>query len=151
MLKEHRIIQLIYLDIKSKDIYIQRPLLQANELIYDNFGKGRPIYIPSDILKNIKLNDEIPLIFGHKNKYIKLGRIENINYDARNKLLLGDINVYPRWNEWVLRKFSEGINGLSTEFKSYEKNEKYFDRIIGLTLERVAIVDRPASHRAKMY
>jgi len=66
-------------------------------------------------------------------------------------LLLGDIHVYPRWNRWVLQQFAEGNNGLSTEFKSLDKDEKFFIRIIDLNLERVAVVPTPAAHVARMF
>ena len=122
--------------------------MSANDLIYTG---GDKIYISSDVLKNFKLKDEIPLIYGHKNKHMKLGIIDNILYDGRNKILRGDINVLPRWNEFVLRKFAEGVNGLSTEFDSLEKSERYFSKVMTLTLTRVAIVSTPASHAARMY
>ena len=151
MQKEHSVIQIIYLDTKQKDIYNQRPILQANELLYDSTNHGKPIYISSNVLKNIEYENEIPLIYGHRNKHLKLGNLDNFKYDVGNKVLLCDIHVLPRWNEWVLRKFAEGVNGLSTEFRSFEKNEKYFDKVISIVLERVAIVPFPASHNARVF
>ena len=148
MYKQRSVIQILYLDTKSKDLYTKRPLLGANDLIYTG---GDKIYISSDVLRKFKLENEIPLIYGHKNKHMKLGYIDNIKYDNRNKMLLGDINVFERWNEFVLRKFAEGVNGLSTEFKSFEKNEKYFNKVMELTISAVAIVDHPASRIARTY
>ena len=147
MFKNRSVIQILYIDIKSKDVYSQRPLLGANDLIYTG---GDKIYISSDVLRKFKLENEIPLIYGHKNKHMKLGFINNIKYDNRNKMLLGDINVLERWNEFVLRKFAEGINGLSTEFKSFEKNERYFNKVMDLTIGAVAIVDSPACHSCRV-
>lgn len=151
MYHHHSVTQILYLDIKSKDIFHQRGLVGANELIYDSTGKGKPLYIPSQILQKIKYPEHVPLVYGHRNKEIELGYLDNFQYENRNKMLLGDIHVLPRWNEFVLRKFSEGINGFSTEFKSWDKNEKYFDRVMEIVLERVAIVENPASHRARAY
>ena len=148
MFHNRSVIQIVYLDIHQKDLYHNRILLAANDLIYTG---GDKIYISSDVLREFKLENEIPLIYGHKNKHLKLGYINNIKYDSRNKMLLGDINVSERWNEFVLRKFAEGINGLSTEFKSFEKNERYFNKVMSLTLSAVAIVDRPASRKSVMY
>ena len=148
MYKHYSVVQIVYLDIHQKDLYHNRILLGANDLIYTG---GEKIYIPSDVLGKFKLKNEIPLLYGHENKHLRLGSIDNIKYDARNKVLLGDINVMSRWNEFVLRKFAEGVNGLSTEFDSFEKNEKYFNRITDLTLTAVAIVSTPASHKARTY
>jgi len=148
MFKKRSVVQILYLDIKSKDLYTKRPLLGANDLIYTG---GDKIYISSDVLRKFKLENEIPLLYGHKNKSLKLGYVDNIKFDSRNKILLGDINVFERWNEFVLRKFAEGINGLSTEFKSFEKNERYFNKVMDLTLNAVAIVDKPASRIARTY
>ena len=148
MYKQRSVVQILYVDVKSKDVYHSRPLLSANDLIYTG---GDKIYISSDVLKSFKLKDEIPLIYGHKNKHMILGNINNIQYDGRNKVLRGDINVLPRWDEFVLRKFAEGVNGLSTEFDSLEKSERYFSKVMSLTLTSVAIVSRPASHAARVY
>lgn len=147
MYKQRSVIQILSIDVKSKDVYNSRILLGANDLIYTG---GDKIYISSDVLRKFKLENEIPLLYGHKNKSLKLGYIKNIKYDNRNKVLLGDINVLPRWNEFVLRKFAEGVNGLSTEFKSFEKNERYFNKVMELTISAVAIVDSPACHSCRV-
>lgn len=148
MYKKRSVTQILFLDTNSKDVFHQRPLLGADDIIYTG---GDRIYISSDVLKNFKLKNEIPLLYGHENKHLKLGYIDNIKYDTRNKVLLGDINVMSRWNEFVLRKFAEGVNGLSTEFDSFEKNEKYFNKIMELTISAVAIVSTPGSHKARTY
>lgn len=148
MYKHYSVVQIVFLDVHQKDLYHDRILLAANDLIYTG---GEKIYISSDVLKKFKLKSEIPLLYGHQNKHLKLGYIDNIKYDTRNKVLLGDINVMSRWNEFVLRKFAEGVNGLSTEFDSFEKNEKYFNKIMELTLTAVAIVNSPGSHAARVY
>ena len=148
MFKNRSVVQIVVLDIHQKDLYQNRILLAANDVIHTG---GDKIYISSDVLRKFKLENEIPLLYGHKNKSLRLGHISNIKFDNRNKVLLGDINVLPRWNEFVLRKFAEGVNGLSTEFKSFEKNERYFNKVMNLTLTAVAIVDKPGSHRARMY
>ena len=148
MFKNRSVIQILSIDVKSKDVYNSRILLGANDLIHTG---GDKIYISSDVLRKFKLENEIPLLYGHKNKSLRLGHISNIKFDNRNKVLLGDINVLPRWNEFVLRKFAEGVNGLSTEFKSFEKNERYFNKVMSLTLSAVAIIDKPAYHKAKVF
>ena len=142
--------QIVYLDVRSKDVYIQRPLLQADELIYDSTSDGRPIFIPDSVLSKVR-PDRVPLIFGHERKNVEIGYVDNFNYDSHNKVLLGDIHVYPRWNCWVLQQFAEGNNGLSTEFKSLDKDEQFFIRIVDLNLERVAVVPTPAAHVARVY
>ena len=148
MFKNRSVIQILSVDVKSKDVYNSRILLGANDLIHTS---GDKIYISSDVLRKFKLENEIPLLYGHKNKSLRLGHISNIKFDNRNKVLLGDINVLPRWNEFVLRKFAEGVNGLSTEFKSFEKNERYFNKVMELTLSAVAIVDHPASRKSVVF
>lgn len=148
MYKHYSVVQIVFLDVHQKDLYHDRILLAANDLIYTG---GEKIYISSDVLKKFKLKSEIPLLYGHEKKHLKLGYIDNIKYDTRNKVLLGDINVMSRWNEFVLRKFAEGVNGLSTEFDSFEKNEKYFNKIMELTISAVAIVNSPGSHAARVF
>lgn len=146
-MRSHKVVTILYLNVRSKDLYVQRPLLESNTLIYDSTGYGKPIYIPSSVLAKAKYDEEIPLILGHENKHVKLGFINNIKYNIITKMLYGDINVYERWNKTVLNKFAEGLNGLSVEFKSNDKSQKYFDQVTELYLERVAIVDSPACHK----
>jgi len=150
-LKSHKVVTILYLDVRSKDVYNQRPLLGANTLIYDSTGNGRPIYIPANVLAKAKYDEKIPLILGHENKHFILGFINNIKYNVITKMLYGDINVDKRWNKTVLRKFSEGVNGLSVEFGSIDKSQGYFDQVIELHLTRVAIVDNPAYSGSVVY
>jgi len=137
-------------DIKSKDIFHQRVLLTANSFLYDKKGHGRPIYIPNYILKDVKLPSEIPLYLGHDEKMLILGKVTNINYDIISKSLRGDLEVWERWNNLVLNKYKEGINGLSVEFRSMEERKKMYNNVIDLKLQCVCIVDRPANHNSRI-
>ena len=147
-LKHRNTLQILYLNIHQKDLYNQRPLLGANEMIYDSTGHGKPIYIPHTVLREIKLPKELPFYLGHQRKRLLLGKILNLKYDPSSKSILGDIVVSRRWEAFVLDKFKEGVNGLSTEFDSYEKRNKYLSNVISLKLDCVCLVDRPASHGA---
>jgi hypothetical protein len=58
--------------------------------------------------------------------------------------------VSRRWQTFVLDKFKEGINGLSVEFDSWEKRNRYLNNILSLKLDCVCLVDRPAVHGARI-
>lgn len=147
-IKHRSTLQILYLDTHQKDLYTQRPLLGANENIYDSTGHGKPIYIPYTVLREVKLPKELPFYLGHQRKRLVLGKVLNLQCDPSSKSILGDIVVSRRWEAFVLDKFKEGVNGLSVEFDSYEKRDKYINSVISLKLDCVCLVDRPASHGA---
>jgi len=147
-LKHRKTLQILNLDTRQKDLYTQRPLLGADEMIYESTGHGRPIYISHTVLRETKLPDELPFYYTHAKKRIVLGKVRDLKYDITSKSILGDLIVSKRWNAFVLDKFKEGVNGLSVEFDSYEKRNRYLNDVISLKLDCVCLVDRPSSHGA---
>lgn len=147
-IKHRQAIQILNLDVRQKDIYKQRPLLGADELIYDSTGHGWPIRISSQVLRETKLPVELPFYYSHHPKRIVLGKVTNLKYDSGLKAIVGDVDISRRWSAFVLDKFKEGINGLSVEFDSLERRSKYVNTVLSLKLECVCLVDRPASHIA---
>jgi len=144
--------QILSINIRSKDVFHRRPLLTANDFIFDSTGKGKPLCIPKWVLKGTKLPSNIPLYFGHRNKRLVLGDVTNIEYDVTMKSLVGDIEVSRRWQSFVMDKIREGVNGISLEFVERHDNavfhNKEYDKILALELRCACIVEKPASHPA---
>lgn len=142
--------QILSINIRSKDIYHRRPLLTANDFIYDSIGRGKPIYISSQVMKNAKLPLEVPLYYGHQDKRLVLGKVRELSYDFALKSIVGNIEVSPRWQTFVLDKIREGVNGISVEFASLEDSGEHFNRVIDFNLLCACIVDKPANHPSRI-
>ena len=131
---------------EKKDIFHDRILVESGDFIYDSTSQGIPIYIPPNVLKNAHIPKRLPFQIYHNGK--EVGEVKNVRWDG--KALRGDIHVYPKHNEEVIRELLNGNHGLSVRFSSIDEDFKTYTLIKDMTLEHLALVPAPASPTAKI-
>lgn len=135
---------------RKSNLDVDVMVLEANTIIYDSTAWDRGFMVPADVLRKSIPKGCVPLWLFHDHRE-RLGELCNFKYNPFKKALFARLKILPEKRQRVLELIqNESINGISLELTTLEARDKYYNKVLKMTITGAALVDKPACKKCRV-